>query len=228
VGTVGGGCVDGKVFDEAKRVLMDETPRQITVDLTEVDDPDHALICGGKVDVFLEPLVAPNLYVCGAGHVGQALAKLAVPLGFRVTAIDDRAHFLNEARFPGCHLIMAPFSETLAKLEAQAPAYVAVVTRGHAFDQECLEWGLRQPNARYVGLIGSRVKIAKIRERALEKGFTPEQLAKVRGPIGLDIGAVSVEEIAVSIAAELIAVRRMGDDVSRKLAPCATKLAPPQ
>lgn len=219
VGTVGGGCVDGQVFTESRKVFDDELPRTITVDLTGVDAPDeHQLICGGKVDVFLEPLISPQLYICGSGHIAHALARLAGPLGFKVTVLDDRAQFNNAARFPDCERIVAPFAETLATLRARAPAYVCVVTRGHAQDQECLEWALSQ-DARYVGLVGSKVKIQKIVERAIEKGFPPDRLERIRAPIGLDVGAVTVEEIAVAIAAELIAARRLGAGLSRKLAP---------
>jgi xanthine dehydrogenase accessory factor len=215
IGTVGGGCVDGQVFAEAKKVFEDELPRTVTVDLTGVDAPDeHQLICGGKVDVFLEPLVSPHLYICGSGHIAFALAPLVLPLGFRVTVIDDRAQFNNPARFPGCERIVAPFGETLGKLRARAPAYVCVVTRGHAQDQECLEWALAQ-DARYVGLVGSRVKIRTILERAVAKGFPQDRLDRVRAPIGLDIGAVTVEEIALSIASELVLARRRGMGFSR-------------
>jgi xanthine dehydrogenase accessory factor len=244
VGTVGGGCVDGQVFAEAKKVLEDERPRTITIDLTENEDPDHGLICGGKVEVFLEPLVAANLYICGAGHIGHALAPIARKLDFRVTVIDDRARFLSEERFPGCERIVAPFEEVLPKLATRKPAYVTVVTRGHTYDQECLEWGLRQ-DARYVGLVGSKVKIRKILARASEAGYPPERLAAVRAPIGLDVGAVTVEEIAVAIAAELVAVRRLGARISRRLAsveaapgnapgtipaatPCESEVLPPK
>ncbi|HZU97641.1 MAG TPA: XdhC family protein, partial [Planctomycetota bacterium] len=88
IGTVGGGCIDGQVFEEARKVFEDELPRTLTVDLTGVDAPDeHQLICGGKVDVFLEPLISPHLYICGSGHIAMALARLALPLDWKVTVI---------------------------------------------------------------------------------------------------------------------------------------------
>ena len=217
VGTVGGGCVDGMVWAEMRAVLESEAPRTITVDLTEKDDPEHGLICGGRVEVFLEPILTTHLVVCGAGHIGEALAALALPLDFRVTVIDDREQFLNEARFPGCRRLLGEFQPTLEAFRAPPGSFVAVVTRGHRFDQECLEWALRQENPRYVGLVGSRVKIQKILLRAREQGFPEERLARVRAPIGLDIGAVTVEEIAVAVAAELVAVRRRGPEASRDL-----------
>ncbi len=219
IGTVGGGCIDGQVFEEARKVFEDELPRTLTVDLTGVDAPDeHQLICGGKVDVFLEPLISPHLYICGSGHIAMALARLALPLDWKVTVLDDRERWNNAARFPGCERIVAPFQDTLAKLRARAPAYVCIVTRGHAQDQECLEWALAQ-DARYVGLVGSKVKIRKVLERAADKGFPHDRLERVRAPIGLSIGAVTVEEIALATVAELLAVRRLGPHVSRDLAP---------
>lgn len=237
-GTIGGGCVDGMVWAEMKEVLASEAPRTITVDLTEKDDPEHGLICGGRVEVFLEPILTTNLVICGAGHIGQALARLALPLDYKVTVIDDREQFLSAERFPGCARLLEEFPRALAGFRAPHGSFVAVVTRGHRYDQECLEWALAQDGVRYVGLVGSRVKIQKILLRARERGFSEAVLEKVRAPIGLDVGAVTVEEIAVAIAAELVAVRRRGPEVSRELAnpgrvdprraklPPATKLPP--
>lgn len=218
VGTVGGGCIDGQVFAEAKKVLLEDRPRSIVVDLTENDDPDHGLICGGRVEVFLEPLTTAHLYICGAGHIGAALARIVAALDWKVVVLDDRAQFCSVERFPNAERVIAPFEETLAGLAAKPGSYVAIVTRGHRYDQTCLEWALRQRDPRYVGLVGSKVKITKILHRAREAGFPEELVARVRAPIGLDVGAVTVEEIAVAIAAELVAVRRRGPDASRDLA----------
>ena len=216
-GTVGGGCVDGHVYAEMPEVLRSERPRGFTVDLTENEDPDHGLICGGRVEVFLEPIVTTNLVICGAGHIGQALASLAAPLDFSVTVMDDRPQFLNDDRFPGATLRLGEFKDQLAEWRPPYGSYVAIVTRGHRYDQECLEWALAQDELRYIGLVGSRVKIQKILLRAREQGYSEDQLRRVRAPIGLDIGAVTVEEIAVSVAAELVAVRRRGLEASRTL-----------
>lgn len=240
VGTVGGGCVDGQVYAELEEVIASETPRTLTVDLTEKADPEQGLICGGRVEVFLEPIVTTHLVICGSGHIAYALAQLAAPLDFRVTVLDDRERFLNAERFPGCKLLLGEFEQLLAETEAPEGAFFAVVTRGHRYDQECLEWALRQRRPRYVGLVGSRVKIQKILLRARDAGFSEELLTRVRAPIGLDVGAVTVEEIAVAIAAELVAVRRRGPEVSRDLRepgrvdprkakrPPATALPPPR
>ncbi len=233
VGTVGGGCVDGQVYAELDEVLATETPRSLTIDLSESDDPEHGLICGGRVEVFLEPIVTTHLVICGSGHIAHALARLALPLDFRVTVLDDRARFLNEERFPGCALHLGEFEDLLQQVSAPEGAFFAVVTRGHRYDQECLEWALRQARPRYVGLVGSFAKIRKILLRARDKGYDEEALSRVRAPIGLDIGAVTVEEIALAVAAELVAVRRRGPEASRDLRvpgrvdPRKAKLPPP-
>lgn len=216
-GTVGGGCVDGQVYAEMADVLKTERPRSFTVDLTENDDPEHGLICGGRVEVFLEPIVTTHLVICGSGHLAHALARFAGPLDFRLTVMDDRPTFLNEERFPSARRLVAEFEQTLGTFEAPQGSFFAIVTRGHRYDQECLEWALAQKEPRYVGLVGSRKKLHAILKRAREKGFSDEQLARVRSPIGLDVGAVTPDEIAVAIAAELVAVRRRGQEVSREL-----------
>lgn len=217
-GTVGGGCVDGQVYAELDEVIGSERPKRFSLDLRENDDPDHGLICGGLVEVFLEPIVTTHLIICGSGHIAYALADLARRLDFEVTVMDDREQFLNAERYPGCRLLLGEFEELLAQERAPEGAFVAIVTRGHRYDQECLEWALSQAKPRYVGLVGSRGKIHAVVQRAAAKGFSAEVLSKVRAPIGLDIGSVTVEEIAVSIAAELVAVRRRGPEASRTLA----------
>jgi xanthine dehydrogenase accessory factor len=217
VGTVGGGCVDGHVYAELAEVLRDGLPKSFVVDLKESDDPDHGLICGGRVEIFLEPIMTTHLVICGSGHVAHALTAFAEPLDFSVTVMDDRPQFLNAERYPNATLLLGEFEELLASTTAPHGAYVTIVTRGHRYDQECLEWALAQENVRYIGLIGSRAKIRKILMRARDAGFDDAQLAAIRAPVGLDIGAVTVEEIAVAVAAELVAVRRRGADVSREL-----------
>jgi xanthine dehydrogenase accessory factor len=216
-GTVGGGCVDGQVYAELADVLRTERPRSFNVDLTEDDDPEQGLICGGRVEVFLEPIVTTHLIVCGSGHIAHALAPMARALDFQVTVLDDREQFLNAERFPSCTLRLGEFEQQLSEFRAPLGSFIVVVTRGHRFDQECLEWALGQEEPRYIGLVGSRKKIHAIVQAAAAKGFPTERLEGIRSPIGLDIGSVTVEEIAVSVAAELIAVRRRGPEVSRDL-----------
>lgn len=218
VGTVGGGCVDGQVWAAAREVLLRGVPQSLEVDLTDQeDDPNHGLICGGRVTLFLEPLLCNRVYVCGAGHVGEALCRLLRPLDFSAVVIDDRESFASAERFPHAQCVVENFDVALSGLEPEPDASIVIVTRGHRYDEVCLRWALGK-KVRYVGLIGSRVKVTKLVARLRDEGVESERLRSIRAPIGLDIGSVTVEEIALSIAAELVAVRRLGSDRPRELA----------
>jgi xanthine dehydrogenase accessory factor len=150
----------------------------------------------------------PKLIVAGAGHVGQAVARTVAPLGFGVTVIDDRREVLSPQRFAApIARKVGEIAETLAAWPIDANTYVVIVTRGHQHDQQALAAVVGSP-AKYVGMIGSRRKIEVVFENLSRQGVTRQQLDCVHAPIGLDIGAVTPEEIAISIAAELIAVRR--------------------
>lgn len=160
--------------------------------------------------VFIEPVVPPPLLlITGGGHVGQALALQAMLVGFEVTVVDDRAEFTDPTIFPqGVKTRCGPVSEEIAACPIGPDTYIVIVARGHRQDAEALAACIRQPTA-YVGMIGSRRKVALIRKSFLEGGLaTPEEFDRVFAPIGLDIGAVTVPEIAASIVAQLIAVRR--------------------
>jgi xanthine dehydrogenase accessory factor len=152
----------------------------------------------------LEP--AATVIICGGGHVGQALAPAALAAGFRVVVIDDRGEFANPQRFPGATVVLAPFAGALARVGATDHAYVVIVTRGHVHDIDVLAQALRTP-ARYVGLMASRGKRARIWSALKEAGFGEDDFARVRSPIGLEIGAETPAELAVSIVAQLIQVR---------------------
>lgn len=217
LGTVGGGCVDGQVWAEAQEVLKSGVPSTLEIDLTDRDnDPNHGLICGGLVSVFLEPLMTDRVYICGAGHVGQALAHFVDSLHFATVVIDDRAMFASAERFPKAKLHVGRFDVELPKLKPDGSASIVIVTRGHQYDEACLRWAIEQP-VRYIGLIGSKVKISKLFARLMKDGVPSSVLETVRAPVGLDIGAVTVEEIALSIAAELVAFRRFSGAPSRSL-----------
>jgi xanthine/CO dehydrogenase XdhC/CoxF family maturation factor len=153
----------------------------------------------------------PRLLIAGGGHIGQALAAQAALVGFEVTVIDDRPEFADPALFPpGARTVCADIAATLAAMETDEETYFAIVTRGHRYDAEALQACLPKPAA-YLGMIGSRRKVALVRESLLEsRAATEEQLDAVHAPIGLDIGAETVPEIATSILAEMIAVRRLG------------------
>ena len=169
---------------------------------------ETGLICGGQMDVYIEPIEpSPELYVIGAGHVGLHLARLAHDVGFRVHVVDDREKFANRERFPtAAEVIAGDIPTWLARAELPSHAYAVIVTRGHTNDLEALR-ALAGRELRYLGLIGSRAKVARIYEALTANAMPPEQLARVHAPIGLDIGAVTPQEIAVSILAELIAVK---------------------
>lgn len=150
----------------------------------------------------------PQLIIAGAGHISRVLARIMVPLGFGVHVVDDRAEYANAKRFPPpvlCHV--GDIAAALSDFEVGARTYVVIVTRGHRHDEAALEAILGEP-ARYIGMIGSRRKIKVVFDDLRHRGATEERIARVHAPIGLEIGAVTTEEIAVSIAAQLVSVRR--------------------
>jgi xanthine dehydrogenase accessory factor len=163
---------------------------------------------GEEIELFVEPVTArPVLYVFGGGHVSMQISPLARRVGFKVVVVDDRAEFADPVRWPEAEEVhQMAFAGALAKLRVDESSYLVIVTRGHIHDKTVLEQCLRS-GARYVGMIGSRRKKALIYESLLREGFTQAELDRVHAPIGLDIGAETPEEIAVSIVAELIQVR---------------------
>jgi xanthine dehydrogenase accessory factor len=169
---------------------------------------ETGLICGGQMDVYIEPIEpSPELYIVGAGHVGFHLARLAGEVGFRVHVADDREKFANAERFPtAVEIVVEDIPSWIAAARIPPHAYVVIVTRGHTNDLEALR-ALAPRDLRYLGLIGSRAKVARIYDALVEDRMPAGLLERVHAPIGLDIGAVTPQEIAVSILAELIAVK---------------------
>jgi xanthine dehydrogenase accessory factor len=209
VGTIGGGCYENDAAGKAREAVRTRQPKLVTYDLTDEVAQDNGLICGGTMQVFIEPLEpSPQLYVVGAGHVSQHVAHIAHAVGFRVHVLDDREKFANAERFPdAASITVDDIAPWLTQAAISPGAFVVVVTRGHAHDLGALRALASRP-FRYVGMIGSRAKVKKINEDLLASGVAPEWIRAVHAPIGLGIGAVTPEEIAVSIVAELIAVRR--------------------
>jgi len=164
-------------------------------------------------EVIVEPVAGqPNLIVFGGGHVSKFVSSFATQVGFRVTIVDDRVAFANRDRFPeAAEIICDGFLSAIDRLHITPNTYIAVITRGHKFDEAVLERILHS-DAKYIGVIGSRRKILTAYKHYLEKGIPRELLERVHGPIGLDIGAVTAEEIGMSIVAELVRVRRGGPD----------------
>lgn len=209
VGTIGGGCVEGEVWQAAKEVMESEKPRTLTFDLNQDPKFDAGLVCGGTLEVFIEPILPPaELYIFGAGHVATALYRVALIAGFDVTVVDDRAAYANRERFPEAQEVIAEdFGQAMARLRPAESSYIVIVTRGHRDDMRILRWAVQTP-ARYVGMIGSKRKTITIFRELQAEGLAAELFERVHAPIGLDIGAITPEEIAVAITAELIAKRR--------------------
>jgi xanthine dehydrogenase accessory factor len=208
-GSIGGGCVEAEVVLAAQKAMREEKSRLLTFDLTEEDVEQSGLICGGTLEVFVEPVLAPpTLYIFGAGHVSRAISKVATLAGFQTVVIDDRPDYANAKRFPEANEVIADFFENVfARIRPSEFSYLVIVTRGHKEDFSVLRWAIQTP-ARYIGLIGSKRKIRTLFGRLEEEGFDPELFKRVTAPIGLDIGAITAEEIAVAFVAEIIAVRR--------------------
>jgi xanthine dehydrogenase accessory factor len=188
----------------------------MTFSLNNEANYDNGLICGGTLEIFVEPILPqPMLYIFGGGHVSIALANAVSTAGFGIGIIDDRESFANAERFPMAQEIYTSFEEAFEKIKPTASTYMVIVTRGHKDDMRVLGWAVGT-SPRYIGMIGSKRKVLSV-YRALEKdGITPEQLTGIHAPVGLDIGALTPEEIAISIAAELIAVRRGAQNLTHK------------
>jgi xanthine dehydrogenase accessory factor len=209
VGTVGGGCVESDVRKGAMEVMRDEKPKTFNFNLDQRPDDDTGLVCGGSLQVFIEPIIpSPQLYIFGGGHVGANVYKVATLAGFETVIVDDRDLYANRERFPDAQEVHSgDMTETMASLLPSDNSYIVIVTRGHRHDLNVLRWAIDTP-ARYIGMIGSGRKVLAIYEQLEAQGVAAESLKRVFAPIGLDVGAVTPEEIAISIVAELIAIRR--------------------
>jgi xanthine dehydrogenase accessory factor len=208
-GTIGGGCVEAEMTRRARHVIETGRAQLASYDLTPDQAGEDGLVCGGRMQVFIEPIVGtPTLCLFGAGHVAQPLARLGKLAGFRVEVTDDRARFANVERFPEADaVIVGEVSAAVPRLTLNPNTYAVVVTRGHRGDADALHAVLGR-GLRFVGLLGSRAKLVHVAAALTERGVSREEIAKIHCPLGLAIGAVSPEEIAVSVLAELIAVRR--------------------
>jgi xanthine dehydrogenase accessory factor len=209
VGTIGGGCVEAEMTWRARQAIDERRPQNASYDLTPDQAGEDGLVCGGRMQVFIEPVEGtPTLCLFGAGHVSQPLARLAKGAGFRVEVVDDRLKFCNRERFPDAdQVLVEDVAAGAARMTIGRNTYAVVVTRGHGGDTEALAAVLGR-GARFVGLLGSRPKLVHVVTALEERGVPPEELAQIRCPLGVEIGAVTPEEIAVSVLAEMIAVRR--------------------
>jgi xanthine dehydrogenase accessory factor len=223
VGTLGGGCLEEEVRQVCLAAIEEGTARTISVGLTE---HEGGMVCGGRVLVYIEPVLPePRLVILGAGHVGRALAQAAAHAGFRVSVIDDRAEHAAPERFPDVErILVGPFVSTLAGAGIDGTTYLLVATRGHLQDFEAVAAALRTP-ARYVGLVGSRRKRKLLFEELERQGFDAAARSRVVTPAGVAIGSVTPAEIAVSIVAQMIEVRRSHERTDRGAAPRGGALA---
>jgi len=209
IGTIGGGCYENDAAGKARESIRTRKAGVAHYDLSDALAEENGLICGGRMDVFIEPLdPSPRLLLVGAGHVSQHVARMAAEVGFRVHVLDDREAFANPDRFPSAaEITVAGIAGFLAGADLPPSSYVVVVTRGHTHDLSAMR-ALAGRAVRYVGMIGSRAKVARIFDALAGEGAPAAWLGQVRAPVGLQIGAVTPEEIALSIVAELVAVRR--------------------
>ena len=205
-GTMGGGCLEAEVIQSSLMAIRDGSSRTVPVELTE---RHGGMVCGGKVLVYIEPLIPePTLIILGAGHVGKALSGVAKFAGFKVKVVDDRQEYANRENIPDADEVMVnDFRSVFPRLPAGRGTYIVIATRGHNHDLDALKSALRT-GANYIGLMGSRRKRALLFRTLRDEGFSPEDISKVITPVGLSIGSVTPEEIAISIMAQIIERRR--------------------
>jgi xanthine dehydrogenase accessory factor len=206
--TIGGSAVEAMVIEEARECLINNKVKKVWHDLDDREKADTGMICGGKMEFFIEPIMtSPHLYIFGGGHVALPLARLASVVGFSYTIVEDRPEFASSERFPDAReIILASPDEITKKINISASEYVAIVTRSHELDYLALKEVLKH-DAKYLGLIASKIKKKQVVEQLKEEGFREADIDRIHSPIGLDIAAQTPEEIAVSIVAELIQVK---------------------
>ena len=212
VGTIGGGCVEAEVWNAAREVMETGKPRNMSFSLGQDAAYDNGLICGGQLEVFVECIAPqPAAMIFGGGHISKSLAKVLDLAGFRVSVIDNREAFAGRERFPeAAEVHAAEYEDVFPVLAVNESSYIVIVTRGHRDDMRVLRWAVNTP-ARYIAMIGSRRKTISVVKELEKEGIPRGAFEKVSAPMGLEIGAISPEEIAISVAAEMIAVRRVPD-----------------
>ncbi len=218
MGTVGGGCVEAEVWNAAREVIETEKPRHLSFSLGQDAAYDEGLICGGQLNIFVEPVIPqPRAFIFGGGHVSKGISKIATLAGFSTSIIDNREAFANQERFPEAEATYAEeYEEVFPKLPVNSSSYIIIVTRGHRDDMRVLRWAVNTP-AKYIAMIGSKRKTISVVQELEKEGIAREAFDKVFAPMGLEIGAEMPEEIAISVVAEMIAVRRAPDTDWRQL-----------
>jgi xanthine dehydrogenase accessory factor len=207
-GTVGGGAIEKIIIDEALKLMAGGAARLISHDLKDI-----GMTCGGGMSVFIEPLVpAPHLLIFGAGHIGACLAQIGKMLEFNVTVVDSRPEFANADRLPWADTVIAgEYATAIDKVAFNDRTYAVILTHKHTHDFEVLEMCVNKKYC-YLGMIGSRAKVAKVLQQLRDNGIAEEIVTNIHTPVGIKIGANTPAEIAISILAEIIQVRStLGD-----------------
>lgn len=217
VGRLGeGGFIEEHVRQKAEDVMREDYLTVLQFEVGEDEAQRWGLERGDTLDVFVEPIVAiPTLYLFGGGHVSLQIAKIATMVGFKTVVLDDRPAFANKERFPMADAtLVEDLTTVFERLNIDDQSYIVAVTRGHQHDEPVIEQAIRT-SARYVGMIGSKRKITRMWKKLIERGADRERLAQVHAPIGLEVGADTPEEIAVSVVAQMIQARRGPKDRKR-------------
>ena len=207
IGTVGGGAIEKKLMEHSLEVINSQTPKTIQYHLVK----DLNMACGGQVEAYIEPIETQGrLVLFGAGHVAKATAQVAKLLGFKVTVVDDRQEWANRELYPTAdEIIVSEFSDYVKTQTFGAKDHLLIVTRGHSHDQLILESVIRGEFG-WLGMIGSKSKVSAAFKRLREIGLSEDKIKRIESPVGLDIGAVSPEEIAISVTARLVQFKRKG------------------
>jgi xanthine dehydrogenase accessory factor len=207
-GTIGGGAMEARVVADAVAALDDARPRLVRFDLVDPDRGDPG-VCGGSVQLYLEPYLSrPTVFVVGCGHIGRAVVELAHWLGFRLVATDDRAELVTAEHLPHADVLLpGPLDDALRAHPITDQTHVVVVTRSMAVDVANVPKLLATP-ARSIGVMGSRRRWHETVRELRDRGVAEDALARVTSPIGIELGAETPREIAVSILAEIVAQRR--------------------
>ena len=206
----GGGCVEAEVWDAAREAMDSERPRKLVFNLRNGVSYETGLICG-ELDIYVEPFADAGTAAFGGGHISKSICRIASLAGFETTVIDDRESFANAERFPDAQAALSGEYESLFEsLNANTNTYIVIVTRGHRDDMRILRWAVTA-DARYVAMVGSKRKVISTVKELEKEGMARSLFERLHAPMGLDIGAITPEEIAVSVVAEMIAARRIPD-----------------
>lgn len=207
-GTVGGGAMEKRIIELSLEAIEKGKSEAISLPL---DAKGVEMICGGAVEVFIEVYKSrPKLLIAGGGHVGYAIYNAALPLDFDIVIFEDREEFLNSERFPEAYeLVLGDIGENLRDYPIDENTYIVIVTRGHKYDEEALAM-VANSDAKYIGAMGSKKKVITMFKNLKERGIDSERLKSTYSPVGLKISTNSPEEIAISILAEILAVKNSG------------------